>query len=47
VDVRPGEVYYRLLEGKALTLKHEGKPFELGPGSSVVLQSNVSGELNG
>jgi alpha,alpha-trehalose phosphorylase len=47
VDVRPGEVCYRLLEGKALTLKHEGKPFELGPGSPVVQQSSVSGEFNG
>jgi len=45
VDVRPGEVCYRLLGGKALTLKHEGKPFELAPGSPVVQKSSVSGEL--
>ena len=47
VDVRPGEVCYRLLEGKALTLRHEGKPFELGPESPVVQQSSVSGEFEG
>jgi alpha,alpha-trehalose phosphorylase len=47
VDVRPGEVCYRLLEGKALTLKHEGKPFELGPGSLVVQRSSASGEFAG
>jgi hypothetical protein len=40
-------VCYRLLEGKALTLRHEGKPFELGTGSPVVQQSSVSGEFNG
>ena len=45
VDVRPGEVCYRLLGGKALTLKHEGKPFELAPGSPVVQKSSVSGEF--
>jgi alpha,alpha-trehalose phosphorylase len=45
VDVRPGEVCYRLLEGKSLTLRHEGKPFELGPGSPVVQQSSVSGDF--
>jgi len=47
VDVRPGEVYYRLLEGEALTLKHEGKPFELAPESPVVKKSSVSGEFRG
>ena len=31
--------------GKALTLKHEGKPFELAPGSPVVQKSSVSGEF--
>ena len=45
VDVRPGEVRYRLLGGKALTLKHEGKAFELAPGSPVVQKSSVSGEF--
>ena len=47
VDVRPGEVYYRLLEGEALTLKHEGKPFEIVPESPVVKKSSVSGEFRG
>jgi alpha,alpha-trehalose phosphorylase len=46
VDVRPGEVYYQLLEGQALTVKHEGKLFELAR-SPVVRQSSVSGEVNG
>ena len=36
---------YRLLGGKALTLKHEGKPFELAPGLPVVQKSSVSGEF--
>ena len=45
VDVRPGQVSYRLLEGKALTLKHEGNPFELGPGSPVVQKFSASGEF--
>jgi alpha,alpha-trehalose phosphorylase len=47
VDVRPGEVRYRLVEGQALTLKHEGKPFQLEPGSPVVYRSSVSGEFAG
>ena len=45
VDVHPGQVSYRLLEGKALTLKHEGDPFELGPGSPVVQKFRASGEF--
>jgi alpha,alpha-trehalose phosphorylase len=47
VDVRPTEVSYRLLEGNAVTLKHEGKPFELGPGSPVIRRSSVRGEFPG
>jgi alpha,alpha-trehalose phosphorylase len=47
VDVRPGEVCYRLLQGEAFALKHEGKPFELGPGSPVIHRSSVSGEFAG
>ena len=45
VDVRSGQVSYRLLEGKALTLKHEGTSFELGPGSPVVQKSSATGEF--
>jgi alpha,alpha-trehalose phosphorylase len=47
VDVRPGEVCYRLLEGKALTLGHEGTRFELGSGSPVVQQCRARGEFAG
>jgi len=45
VDVRPGHVSYRLLEGKALTLKHEGNPFELRLGSPVVQKFSARGEF--
>jgi alpha,alpha-trehalose phosphorylase len=47
VDVRRNEVSYRLLEGEAVTLKHEGEPFELGPGSPVIHRSSTSGEFAG
>jgi len=36
VDLRPEEVTYRLVEGPALTLRHEGEPIELAPGAPVV-----------
>jgi alpha,alpha-trehalose phosphorylase len=36
VDLRPGEATYRLLDGPALTLRHEGAPIELAPGAPVV-----------
>lgn len=45
VDVCPGKVSYRLLEGNALTLKHEGNPFQLRPGAPVVQKSSASGEF--
>jgi alpha,alpha-trehalose phosphorylase len=47
VDVRPGHVCYRLMEGKALTLKHEGEPFELSQESPMAQRSSLSGEFNG
>jgi alpha,alpha-trehalose phosphorylase len=47
LDLRPDEAYYRLLEGKALTLKHEGKPFELAAESPVAQKSARSGEFSG
>jgi alpha,alpha-trehalose phosphorylase len=45
VNVWPSEVSYRLLEGNALSLKHEGNPFELGPDTPVVQKSSASGEF--
>jgi alpha,alpha-trehalose phosphorylase len=47
VEMRSGEVYYRLLEGEALTVKHEGRPLELAPESPVTNMSSVIGEFKG